>query len=84
MTEYDLQTPFIERHCFGIPVRRWITILAAINVDIAKARATCGGDGLGCAESFWHCDVNGRRYRKCGQCPMDVLANLREAVNDYL
>jgi len=64
-------------------VRKWIDILAAIKADIADAKATCGRDGLGCtAFRGYYGDNHERRYRKCGQCPMEALAAIREALGD--
>ncbi len=81
--DYDLHRPFIDRNCFGIPVRKWIDILAAIKADIANAKATCGSDGLGCAGfRGYYGDNHERRYRKCGQCPMEALSNVRGAIAD--
>ncbi len=75
VNENDLQTPFIDRNCFGIPVRQWIEILGAIKVDIAKAKIVCGNCG----------DNHEALFRKCGSnCPLDALVNIQEAVNDYL
>lgn len=72
---------FIDRNCFGIPVRQWIEILAAIRRDISVARMNCGGDGYGCKEFRGrYGDDHESRYAVCGQCPMRALVNLREAL----
>ncbi len=80
--DYDLHRMFIDRNCVGIPVRKWIDILTAIQADIANAKELCGRDGLGCL-SCRDCygDDHERMYRNCGQCPMDALSAIREAIN---
>jgi hypothetical protein len=50
----------------------------AIRLDIEDAKATCGGDGLGCTAFRPYYNNPERRYSKCGQCPMGVLSNVRE------
>ena len=56
---------------------------AAIRLDIEDAQVTCGGDGMGCkAFRPYYGDDQERRYRKCGQCPMEALSNVREAMSD--
>ncbi len=52
----------------------------AIRLDIQDAKATCGGDGLGCKAFRPYFDDVERRYRKCGQCPMEALSNVREVM----
>jgi len=53
----------------------------AIRLDIEDANVTCGGDGLGCKAFRPYYDNPERRYRKCGQCPMDALSNVREVMS---
>ncbi len=81
MSDYDLRTPFIDRNCFGIPVRKWIDILAAVKGDIEDAKKVCGGDGLGCktCRGFYG-NKHEHRYRKCGQCPMAALSGIRDVM----
>lgn len=52
----------------------------AIENDISDAKSQCGGDGLGCETFRQYYDNVERRYKKCGSCPMNVLANVRAAI----
>ena len=76
-------TAFIDRNCYGIPVRKWLEIFTAMQADISDAEIVCGGDGLGCkAFRGYYGDGHERRYLKCGQCPMEALSNTREVLGD--
>ncbi len=80
--ESDLYKPFIERQCFGIPVRQWIDILAAVRRDISTARMNCGGDGYGCKEFRGrYGNDHEKRYAVCGKCPMRAVVNVRGAID---
>ena len=63
-------------------LRTLLRLREAIQLDIEDAKATCGGDGLGCEAFRPYFDNPERRYRKCGQCPMEALSNIREAMSD--
>lgn len=57
-----------------------LAVVEAANGDIENARATCGGDGLGCPAFRSYYKTPEQRWRKCGQCPMDALAGTIEAL----
>lgn len=48
---------------------------------IADAEVNCGGDGKGCAAFRPYYESDRRRWAKCGQCPMDVLADIIECLS---
>ncbi len=53
---------------------------SAMREDLEDAKAACGGDGLGCKTFRPYSSSAERRYRLCGQCPMDALSNVRRAL----
>ncbi len=57
-------------------------LLAAVKEDIADAKAVCGGDGKGCEAFRDYYDNDERRYRKCGQCPMEALSATRAVMKE--
>ncbi len=76
-TRYEGQVPFLDEVLVGEIER----LREAIRLDISDAKVTCGSDGKGCkAFRPYYGDNTERRYRKCGQCPMEVLSNVREAT----
>ena len=58
-------------------------IAQAIEQDECDAKAACGGDGKGCPTFRDYYDSDERRWRKCGQCPMDALHHSRAALAKY-
>jgi hypothetical protein len=54
---------------------------AAISEAVDEARSVCGGDGKGCEPYRTYNWPIERRWRKCGQCPMDTLSGCLEALN---
>lgn len=56
-------------------------VVEAARGDIADAKTACGGDGLGCKTFRCYYTDPEWRYRKCGQCPMDALSSVRDALD---
>jgi len=64
-----------REHNAAVALRQEVARLReAINTDAAYARATCGGDGEGCAAFRPYYATTARRHQKCGTCPMAVLS----------
>ena len=57
-------------------------LITAMKLDIADAKVVCGGDGKGCAAFRSYYSNLERRFRKCGQCPMEVTYNIREILKE--
>ena len=47
---------------------------------LCEAERQCGGDGEGCAAYRGYYSSPERRWKKCGNCPMDLVADLREPL----
>ena len=78
---WDLQWDLRELYTASVEAENQ-RLREAIEGDIADAKAACGGDGLGCKDFRpYYGDDAERRYRKCGQCPMEALSNCRAALN---
>lgn len=60
-------------------------VIDAVRQDIAEAKATCGGDGEGCATmlKYAHHATRERRWAKCAHCPMDALTAMLKALAGY-
>ena len=51
----------------------------AIELDIADAKAACGGDGEGCETYRGYYQTADRRHQKCSNCPMGATLHIRAA-----
>ncbi len=57
-------------------------LILAVFADLENAKAVCGGDGKGCKAFRDYYENEERRYRKCGQCPMDALSEIRSVIDE--
>ncbi len=57
-------------------------VVQAAREDVADAKYQCGGDGEGCVRMRGRYPKSvERRWRKCGQCPMDAMISIIEALD---